>query len=50
MIANRGEELGPDGKQVAHLTSRDAPPVRMVGKPAIASALADFLEANLPSD
>jgi phosphopantothenoylcysteine decarboxylase/phosphopantothenate--cysteine ligase len=48
VVANRGEERGPAGEQIAHLVSRDAPPLRMVGKPAIASALADFLEARIP--
>jgi phosphopantothenoylcysteine decarboxylase/phosphopantothenate--cysteine ligase len=47
VIANRGEERGPDGEQIAHLVHRDAPPMRMVGKPAIAAAIADFLEAHI---
>lgn len=47
VVANRGEERGPAGEQVAHLVRRDAPPARMVGKPAIASALADYLEARI---
>lgn len=47
VIANRGEERGPDGEQIAHLVQRDAPPMPMVGRPAIAAALADFLEAPI---
>jgi phosphopantothenoylcysteine decarboxylase/phosphopantothenate--cysteine ligase len=46
VIANRGEERGQDGEQIAHLLQRDAPPMPMVGKPAIAAALADLLEAR----
>jgi hypothetical protein len=46
VVANRGEESGPNGEQVAWLLdSNGGEPRRMEGKPAIARALADHLEA-----
>jgi phosphopantothenoylcysteine decarboxylase/phosphopantothenate--cysteine ligase len=45
VVANRGEESGPQGEHVAHLVTPGAGPRRMVGKRAIAAALADHLEA-----
>ena len=45
VVANRGEEKGPHGEQVAHLVTRDGEPRRAVGKRAIAAAIADHLEA-----
>jgi len=48
VVANRGEESGPHGEQVAWLlTPGGGEPRRMEGKPAIAAALADHLEAVL---
>jgi phosphopantothenoylcysteine decarboxylase/phosphopantothenate--cysteine ligase len=47
VVANRGEETGPHGEQVAWLVSADGEPRRMQGKGAIAAALADHLEATL---
>ncbi|MEM7483256.1 MAG: phosphopantothenoylcysteine decarboxylase [Acidobacteriota bacterium] len=47
VIANRGEERGPDGEQVAWLTHDSAEPLRMEGKLVIAKAIADHLEATL---
>lgn len=47
VIANRGEERGPHGEQVAHLVTADRQPQRLVGKPAIARAIADHLEERL---
>jgi len=48
VVANRGEESGPDGEQIAWLlASNGGEPQRMEGKPAIARALADHLEAVL---
>jgi phosphopantothenoylcysteine decarboxylase / phosphopantothenate---cysteine ligase len=44
VIANRGEETGPAGEQVAWLLAADAEPQRAVGKPAIAAAIAEHLE------
>lgn len=48
VVANRGEESGAGGEQVAWLLTHDAEPRRMQGKPAIAAALADHLEETLP--
>jgi len=47
VVANRGEETGPNGEQVAHLVAADQPAQRVVGKRAIACALADRLEETL---
>ena len=44
VVANRGEERGPAGEQVAYLVSRPGHAQRLVGKPAIAAGIADFLE------
>jgi phosphopantothenoylcysteine decarboxylase / phosphopantothenate---cysteine ligase len=44
VVANRGEETGPAGEQIAYLLVPGAEPARLVGKPAIARALADYLE------
>ncbi|HUO86643.1 MAG TPA: phosphopantothenoylcysteine decarboxylase [Thermoanaerobaculia bacterium] len=44
VIANRGEETGPAGEQVAWLVTEDAEPVRAVGKGTIARLIADHLE------
>ena len=45
VIANRGEESGPQGEQVAYLAVPGREPVRLVGKRVIAAAIADHLEA-----
>jgi phosphopantothenoylcysteine decarboxylase / phosphopantothenate---cysteine ligase len=45
VVANRGEESGPGGAQVAYLTAPGREPLRRVGKRSIAAALADHLEA-----
>jgi phosphopantothenoylcysteine decarboxylase/phosphopantothenate--cysteine ligase len=45
VIANRGEETGPMGEQIAWLVSKDTEPQRMMGKQSIAIAIADFLES-----
>jgi phosphopantothenoylcysteine decarboxylase / phosphopantothenate---cysteine ligase len=47
IVANRGEERGPAGEQVAYLVSRQGEPRRLVGKPGIARGIADHLEAVL---
>ncbi len=49
VVANRGEEIGPDGEQIAHIVTADAEPVKLMGKPEIACGIADFLEKNLNS-
>jgi phosphopantothenoylcysteine decarboxylase/phosphopantothenate--cysteine ligase len=50
VVANRGEETGPHGEQVAWLVSGDGEPRRLEGKGTIAIALADHLEAALLDD
>lgn len=45
VVANRGEETGPAGEQVAYLVAKGREPLRMVGKQDIARRLADHLEA-----
>lgn len=50
VVANRGEERGPEGEQVAYLVTAGTEPRRLVGKPAIARALADHLEARVQGD
>jgi phosphopantothenoylcysteine decarboxylase/phosphopantothenate--cysteine ligase len=49
VVANRGEERGADGAQVAWLLAEGREPRRAEGKPAIARAVADHLEAALPA-
>lgn len=50
VVANRGEETGPNGEQVAWLVTADGEPRRMEGKATIAAALADHLEGALGGD
>lgn len=45
VIANRGEETGPKGEQIAWLISKTGEPRRLTGKSGIAIAIADFLES-----
>jgi phosphopantothenoylcysteine decarboxylase/phosphopantothenate--cysteine ligase len=47
VVANRGEETGPNGEQTAYIVSKSGVSERLVGKPGIASAIADFLERQL---
>jgi phosphopantothenoylcysteine decarboxylase/phosphopantothenate--cysteine ligase len=47
VVANRGEERGVKGEQVAYLVTAQQPPLRMVGKRNIAAAIADYLEHQL---
>lgn len=44
IIANRGEEVGANGEQIAWLVTKGAPPCQLSGKMGIAIAIADFLE------
>lgn len=44
IIANRGEEMGLGGEQIAYLVTADRPPQKMVGKKEIAKAIANYLE------
>jgi phosphopantothenoylcysteine decarboxylase/phosphopantothenate--cysteine ligase len=48
VVANRGEETGPQGEQVAWLVSGEGEPRKLEGKGAIAIAIADHLETALP--
>ncbi len=45
VVANRGEEKGDHGEQVAYLITKDHQPQKAIGKQAIAVAIADYLEA-----
>jgi phosphopantothenoylcysteine decarboxylase/phosphopantothenate--cysteine ligase len=47
VVANRGEETGPNGEQIAYIVTATAPPERLTDKPEIARGLADFLERTL---
>lgn len=47
VVANRGEEMSPDGPHNAWLVTPDRSPRRHVGKERIASAIADHLEEAL---
>jgi phosphopantothenoylcysteine decarboxylase/phosphopantothenate--cysteine ligase len=44
VVANRGEEMGSSGEQIAYLVTADKPPQKMVGKKEIARAIANYLE------
>ena len=44
IIANRGEEIGEKGEQIAWLISKNNEPLKLTGKKDIAAAIADFLE------
>jgi phosphopantothenoylcysteine decarboxylase/phosphopantothenate--cysteine ligase len=45
VVANRGEDTGPAGEQIAYLMTAGSEPVKLVGKAAIAVGVADQLEA-----
>ncbi len=47
VVANRGEETGPNGEQIAYIVSESAEPQRFQDKPEIAAGIADFLEKAL---
>ncbi len=47
VVANRGNETGPDGEQIAYLLTSSGPPQKATGKPAIARAITDQLELVL---
>ncbi len=47
VVANRGEETGPKGEQVAYIVSNGEAEGPLVGKRNIAIGIADFLEAKL---
>ncbi|ELS02438.1 phosphopantothenoylcysteine decarboxylase/phosphopantothenate--cysteine ligase [Xenococcus sp. PCC 7305] len=43
VVANRGEEKGAQGEQIAYLVTSEQPPIKSIGKQGIAIAIADFL-------
>ncbi len=43
VVANRGEETGKNGEQVAYLVTKESPPQKAIGKQQIAIAIADCL-------
>jgi len=47
VVANRGNETGPNGEQVAYLVTGERSPLRMMNKLGIAISLADWLESTL---
>jgi phosphopantothenoylcysteine decarboxylase/phosphopantothenate--cysteine ligase len=44
VVANRGEEMGSSGEQIAYLVTADKPPQKMIGKKEIARAITNYLE------
>ena len=44
VVANRGEEKGDQGEQIAYLVTKDQPEKKVIGKRNIAIAIASFLE------
>jgi len=46
VVANRGEETGEQGEQVAYLVTEENEPQQAIGKRAIAKAIADWLETT----
>jgi len=44
VVANRGEEVGPFGEQVAHLVTRVGETAKFIGKEQIAIGIANYLE------
>lgn len=49
VVANRGEDQGPNGEQVAYLVTREGTSDPLIGKPGIARAIANYLETTLSS-
>ena len=47
VVANRGEEKGDNGEQIAYLVTKNDPPQKAVGKENIATAIANWLEQTL---
>ena len=44
VVANRGEEVGPFGEQVAHLVTGVGETAKFIGKEQIAIGIANYLE------
>ena len=47
VVANRGEEKGANGEQIAYLVSKNSSPVKALGKTNIATAIRKWLESRL---
>ena len=47
VVANRGEEKGNKGEQVAYLVTSDRSPQKAIGKENIAKAIAEWLEESV---
>lgn len=47
VVANRGEESGAQGEQIAYLVTKNKEPIKAIGKPQIAIAIANYLELYL---
>lgn len=47
IVANRGEEVGPNGEQIAYLVTRTGPAKKFIGKPEIAIGIVDYLEESM---
>ncbi|MEM9244703.1 MAG: phosphopantothenoylcysteine decarboxylase, partial [Cyanobacteria bacterium P01_F01_bin.153] len=47
VIANRGEDQGPNGEQIAYLVTNAGASAGLIGKTGIARAIADHLETTL---
>ncbi len=48
IVANRGEDTGPNGEQIAYLVTGNGEPKSFTGKKEIAVGIADFLEGGRP--
>ena len=47
VVANRGEEKGDNGEQIAYLVTKNDPSQKAIGKESIAMAIADWLEDKI---
>ena len=47
VVANRGEEKGENGEQIAYLVTKNSLPQKAMGKENIAKAIADWLEKTI---
>lgn len=46
VVVNRGDEIGPQGEQVAYLMSKATDPQKMISKSQIAAGICDFMEQH----
>lgn len=44
VVANRGEEIGPNGEQIAHLVTGDGESKKLIAKQGIAIGIVEYLE------